>query len=120
MHVDPTGADLKKFLQESPDEPFVMLNLVRYAEGGREKYTEYLRAAEPHMERSGARVIYFGAGRQSLVAPDLEEWDAVLVVWYPSPASFTEMIRDPEYVEISRLRTEALSAAVLQPTRPIS
>lgn len=119
--VDPVGTDLKKFLTEFPDEPFVMLNLVRYAEGGRALYTEYLRGAAPFVEQAGARVIYFGAGLPSLVpsADAGEDWDAVVLVWYPSPAAFLAMIRDPGYAKVSELRTDALSAAVLQPTRPV-
>ena len=30
MAVDPTGADLKAFLEEDDGEPVVMLNLLRY------------------------------------------------------------------------------------------
>ena len=53
MAIDPTGADLKAFLTSAPDEPFVMLNLLRYAEGGREKYSRYLAATAPHLEKVG-------------------------------------------------------------------
>lgn len=119
MRVDPTAAELEKFVSESPDEPFVMLNLVRYVPDGQARYTEYLKAAAPLVEKAGARVLYFGAGRTSLVAPDLEDWDAALLVWYPSPAAFAAMAQDPEYAEVSQLRTGALAAAVLQPTRPL-
>ncbi|MCW2719383.1 MAG: hypothetical protein JWR81_3205, partial [Pseudonocardia sp.] len=36
MAVNPTGADMKAFLATDPDEPIVMLNLLRFAEGGAE------------------------------------------------------------------------------------
>jgi hypothetical protein len=42
--VDPRGADLKRYLQEEPGVPVVMLNLLRYAEGCRELYAQYARA----------------------------------------------------------------------------
>ncbi|MDG4831458.1 hypothetical protein O7627_19355 [Solwaraspora sp. WMMD1047] len=32
------------FLAEEPDRPFVMLNLLRFADGGRERYRQYTRA----------------------------------------------------------------------------
>lgn len=115
--VDPAQADLESFVRDAPDEPFVMLNLVRYAEGGRELYTQYLRDAAPFVERVGAEVTYFGAGLPSLVPGGSEAWDAVMLVRYPSPRAFLEMVSDPEYAEVSRLRTKALAAAVLQPTR---
>jgi len=34
MPVNPVGADLKRFLAEDPGGPVVMLNLLRYADGG--------------------------------------------------------------------------------------
>jgi uncharacterized protein (DUF1330 family) len=38
-------------------------------------------------------------------------------VAYPSREAFSQMVADPEYQQIAHLRTEALSEAVLQPTR---
>jgi uncharacterized protein (DUF1330 family) len=40
-------------------------------------------------------------------------------VRYPSRRSFVEMVRSPEYQAVSRLRTEGLIEATLQPTAPI-
>ncbi|WP_181310030.1 DUF1330 domain-containing protein [Nocardioides campestrisoli] len=119
MTVDPGTADLETFLATAPDEPFVMLNLMRYAEGGRALYTEYLRRAAPYVEAAGARVLYLGKGGTPLVGGDAQAWDAVMLVWYPSPAAFTAMVDDPEYVQVSHLRAQALAAAVLQPSRPL-
>lgn len=120
MAIDPTGADLKAFLTTAPDAPFVMLNLLRYAEGGREKYSRYLEATGPHLEKAGGRVVYFGKGRDALVAEEGQAWDTVLLVWYPSPRAFSQMVADPEYHEVSKLRSGALAEAVLQPTSIIT
>jgi hypothetical protein len=35
MAVDPRGVDLRRFLQEDPGGSVVMLDLLRFAEGGR-------------------------------------------------------------------------------------
>jgi len=98
--VDPRGADLKRLLAEDPGGPVVMLNLLRFAEGGRPSYEAYAREIVPHLER------------------DTHEWDAVLLVRYPSREAFSRMVADPSYQSITHLRTEALSAAVLQATVP--
>ena len=37
-----------------------------------------------------------------------EEWDQVIVVKYPSRDSFIEMTQNPEYLEISKYRTDSL------------
>ena len=42
MAVNPTGSDMKAFLVDNPDEPVVMLNLLRFAEGGADRYDEYI------------------------------------------------------------------------------
>lgn len=117
MAVDPVGADLESFLADDPGGPVVMLNLLRFAEGGRELYARYGEAVgTTFLPRYGARVLYAGDGASALVAEDGQQWDAVLLVRYPSRAAFAQMVADPEYQQVTALRTRALSEAVLQPT----
>ena len=118
MPVDPTGQDLKRFLAEDPGGPVVMLNLLKFADGGREHYEAYAREIVPFLERVGAHVVYLGDTSTTLVAPEAHEWDAVLLVQYPSRASFSRMVADPEYQQITHLRTRALTEAVLEATVP--
>ena len=118
MTVDPRGADLKRFLAEDAGGPVVMLNLLRYGRGGEPGYREYVHRLAGHLERIGAEVLYVGDCSTVLVAPSTHEWDAVLLVRYPSRAAFSEMVADPEYQRITHLRTGALSGAVLQATTP--
>ena len=120
MAVDPTGHDLKRFLSEAPDEPVVMLNLLKFKEGGRESYDQYAREIVPFLEKVGARLVYLGDTSTTLVAPESHNWDAVLLVRYPSRRAFSQMVADPDYQRITSLRTEALEEAVLQATVPWS
>jgi uncharacterized protein (DUF1330 family) len=118
MAIDPSGADLARFL-EADDGPFVMLNLLRFrADGGRQRYLEYARATAAVLPRFGAELVYAGDGDPALAAEDGQTWDAVLCVRYPSRRAFCEMVADPEYQQLARIRAEALEEAVLQPTRP--
>lgn len=115
--VDPTGHDLKRFLAEDDGGPVTMLNLLRFKlDGGRESYNKYSRAIIPFLDEVGGEVVYYGNTATALVAPQGSEWDAVLLVRYPSRQAFSRMVADPEYQQITHLRTEALDAAVLQPT----
>jgi uncharacterized protein (DUF1330 family) len=116
--VDPTGQDLKRFLEEDDGGPVVMLNLLRFkADGGRESYTKYSRAILPFLQEVGGEVVYFGETSTPLVQPGAgNDWDAVLLVRYPSRRAFSQMVANPDYQAITHLRTEALDAAVLQPT----
>jgi uncharacterized protein (DUF1330 family) len=116
MAVDPTGSDLKRYLEEDPGGEVVMLNLLRFAEGGRPSYERYAEEIQPFLEKVGARVVYLGDCSTSLVPADGTGWDAVLLVSYPSRQAFSAMVADPDYQRITHLRTEALSEAVLQAT----
>jgi uncharacterized protein (DUF1330 family) len=118
LPVDPSGSDLKHFLAEDPGGPVVMLNLLRFKEDGRAGYEEYARQIKPFLDKLGAEIVYFGDTSTSLVAPQSHAWDAVLLVRYPSRQTFSSMVADPAYQEITGLRTEALEDAVLQATIP--
>jgi uncharacterized protein (DUF1330 family) len=115
--VDPTGQDLKRFLAEDDGRPVTMLNLLRFKPGGgRASYDAYAKAIVPFLDEVGAELVYLGDTGTPLVAPDSHDWDAVLLVRYPTRAAFSHMVADPAYQQITHLRTEALEAAVLQPT----
>ncbi|MTV24077.1 DUF1330 domain-containing protein [Nitriliruptoraceae bacterium ZYF776] len=120
MAIDPTGDDLRRLLAEDPGGPVVMLNLLRFdPDGGRERYAEYARAVgRTFLPRYGGEVVYAGDGHPALVAEDGQAWDAVLCVRYPSREAFARMVADPEYQEVTHLRTGALLEATLQPTTP--
>lgn len=120
MPVDPRGEDLKRYLEQDPGGPVVMLNLLRYLPGGTESYRAYSVALKDYLPRIGAEVLYAGNCSTSLVAPPSWDWDAVLLVRYPSRRAFSEMVRDPAYQAVTHLRTEALTEAVLQATVPWS
>jgi len=117
--VDPTVEDIRRLMAEDDGGPVVMLNLLRYAgEEGRASYQRYAEAVGKFTDKVGAKLIYAGDCSTALVAPEGHEWDALLVVRYPSRTAFLEMVKDPDYQAITHLRTEGLEAAVLQATRP--
>jgi hypothetical protein len=71
MAIDPKGSDLAAFLAAEPDSPVVMLNLLRFADGGRELYRQYSRAfRDTFAPRYGVEVIYAGDGDSALVAEE--------------------------------------------------
>lgn len=120
MPVDPTGHDLKRLLAEDPGGPCVMLNLLKLRERGRASYEQYAQRIEPFLAEVGAEVVYVGDCSTVLVAPEGHDWDAILLVRYPSRRAFSQMVANPEYQKITGLRTDALSDAVLQATIPWS
>lgn len=118
MAVDPQGNDIERFLQEDPGGPLVMMNLVKFKEGGRASFAEYANAVMPFMLKAGAQPLYAGDCSTPLVAEPGQTWDAVMLVRYPSRAAFLQMVSDPEYQRFNHLRTAALHEAVMLATLP--
>lgn len=113
MPVDPTGAQVKALVTSDLTGPIQMLNLLRFKpEGGRESYDKYLAGTSEFLARVGGEVLYRGDARQVVIG-DETEWDLVLVVRYPSKEAFLEMLRIPEYQEVTPFRTDALLDARL-------
>ena len=106
--------DLDRFLAEDRGGPVVMLNLLRFRPGGAERYDEYRCALLASGVAADAEPLFFAAGGGAALEGD--DWDAVVLVRYPSREVFAGMVRSPEYRAIEHLRTEALEDAVLQPT----
>jgi uncharacterized protein (DUF1330 family) len=118
MGVNPRGADLQRFLDQGPEGEVVMINLLRFAKGGREQYEAYAYAIEPFLLKVGGELTYAGIAGDALVAEDGQAWDAIVIVKYPSRDAFRQMVMDPGYQAITHLRTSALRETVLQPTSP--
>ena len=118
MAVDPDREAMRRYRQEDPGGPVVMLNLLRFGRDGRESYARYAEALTDYLPQVGGEVLYAGDGGTALVAEDGQAWDAVLLVRYPDRAAFVSMVRDPGYQAVTHLRGQALVEAVLQPTAP--
>ena len=54
-----------------------------------------------------------GTGDQVLIGDVEQDWDAVLLVEYPSRAAFIEMVSSPEYLEAHAHRERALERTIV-------
>ena len=115
-------------LAGSGDGPVVMVNLIRFREeatepcegmSGAEAYGRYSQETLPHLARVGGRVLSAVACQDAVIGPGEREWDMVILVEYPSPAAFLEMISDPDDLETHRLRAAALEDSRLIPSRAV-
>lgn len=102
------------FIQTEINGSFQMLNLLKFKEHvsetgltGKEQYQEYMKAAAPFIQSSGAKLNYLANTVYSVIGPQENEWDKILLVEYPSKEAFLNMVMDPEYP--AQLRTLALS-----------
>lgn len=101
-----------------PDQPVVMLNMLRYREraeagfgvdgmSGQEAYGVYGRRFAKLNPRFGGEPIWMGKVLHSIIGA--EEWDIVILVRYPTRQKFLDMLNDPDYQEIAPIRAAALS-----------
>ncbi len=130
--IEPTAEQLSVVSELDPDEPVVMLNLLRfrsvadYSENpnlapdhpisGAEAYQRYGEAAQPHLEEAEASLEYLSACGSTIIGPSDEQWDSIILVRYPSPVAFIEMVTKPAYQALSGHRTAALADSRLVPT----
>jgi uncharacterized protein (DUF1330 family) len=113
--IEVSEGELNRFVAADPGRPFVLLQLLRFAEGGREKYLEYSAAAQPILLRLGAKVLYAGECVAPSFAGTEKAWDAVIVVRYPARAAYAGMLADPAWQALVQLRSSSLREALLLP-----
>ena len=108
--LEPTPEQFAALAGRPADEPVVMINLLQFkTDGGRESYLRYTQEVAPHLQRVGGTVRYAGAA-PGVVIGDGEKpwWDAIIVVEYPSPAAFLDMVSNEEYLKVHEYRAAGL------------
>jgi uncharacterized protein (DUF1330 family) len=108
-------------LMTAPDDgPVVMLNLLKFkpratnAEStGGEEYRRYGDAAVEMIEARGGKVLWTGRADQVLIGDPEQDWDAVLLVQYPSRAAFVDMVTTPEYDKAHGHREAGLERTIV-------
>jgi uncharacterized protein (DUF1330 family) len=116
--VDTRPTQLAALKALPADAPVVMINLLKFNEGGgRERYLQYGREVAPHLARVGATVRYGGSAPVNVIGDgERPWWDAILVVEYPTPSAFVDMVKDPGYQQVHEHRAAALQRGDLVAT----
>jgi uncharacterized protein (DUF1330 family) len=116
--VDTRPTQLAALKALPADAPVVMVNLLKFNEGGgRERYLQYGREVAPHLARVGAEVRYSGTAPVNVIGDgERPWWDAILVVEYPTPSAFVDMVKDPGYQQVHEHRAAALQRGDLVAT----
>jgi len=118
MTIKTTEDQVAALMSLPQDEPVVMVNLLKFKEGdGAASYQRYAEEAVPHLARVGASVVYGGATPAVILGDGAKPWwDAILLVRYPTPGAFLEMVADPAYHEVHEHRAAALDRGDLVAT----
>jgi uncharacterized protein (DUF1330 family) len=103
-----------------------MVNLLKFrsddaSDGeGVAEYRRYGDVALEMVRAQGGRVLWGGTAEQILIGDAEQDWDAVIVVEYPSRAAFLAMVSSPEYLEAHAHRERALERTILIACTPAS
>jgi uncharacterized protein (DUF1330 family) len=132
--VRASKAQLATFVKDSQldDAPIVMLNLLKYREqaeypkgfnaepcSGKQAYERYSQGARGTLKEVGAQAIWKGSSKSTLIGPDGDYWDDVILVQYPSRKHFLKMVKSDAYKKASVHRTAALEDSRLICTEEI-
>ena len=108
--VETTPEQFATLAARPADAPVLMVNLLKFkAQGGLESYRRYGREVAPHLERVGASIRYAGTA-PAVIIGDGERpwWDAILIVEYPTPQAFIDMVTTAEYAKVHEHRAAGL------------
>jgi uncharacterized protein (DUF1330 family) len=108
--AEATGAQITALTARPADEPVLMVNLLKFkTDGGLESYLQYAQEVAPHLQRVGGTVRYAGTAPAFVIGEgESPWWDAILVVEYPTPQAFIDMVTTPEYAKIHEHRAAGL------------
>ena len=118
--ITPNIEQFQQLAASTDTGPVVMINLLKFRNGnspseepGVEEYRRYGDVALEMIAQQGGRLLWAGTGDQVLIGDVEQDWDAVLLVEYPSRAAFIAMVSKPEYLEAHAHRERALERTVV-------
>ena len=110
MTLEPTPEQIAALAARPADAPVVMVNLLKFrADGGGENYVRYVQEAAAHLARVGGTVLFAGNSPSVVIGEEEKPWwDAILIVEYPTPAAFLDMVTNEDFGKVHEYREKAL------------
>jgi len=120
MHIHPTQSQLEAVLSMEGDQPVTMLNLLRFNDRakpghgcdgmtGREAYEEYGRRVAALDPPFKGTPVWLGDGVATVIGPENEQWDQILIVKYDTAADFLSAVSRADYLEAAPARDAAIA-----------
>lgn len=125
--TEPTNQQLKEMARVDVDQPFDMVNLLKYrafasynsanqnavGRTGREAYGEYGKVVLPMIFQLGGTLVYRGSCKFQFVGDENQNYDELIVVRYPSIRAYLEMFDSSQYQSAIPHRKAGLEFRVL-------
>ena len=125
--VTPPKEKFVDFIKNYPSQtPLVMLNVLKFKnksgngdESGETAYNRYGKNVKPLLEKVGAKAIWAGNVKKTVIGDYNAQPDRILIVYYPSKEAFIEMSTSEAYLKIGDDRKIALEYGGLIATETI-
>ena len=126
MSIRPNADQFTAYATSDLEGEVVMLNLLKFrssgrddSESGRDAYTRYSDTVAKMVESQGGRLVWGGSARHVFIGDvDANDWDAVVLVSYPSRQAFLDMVSTPEYDKAHEHRSDGLADTVIIACKP--
>lgn len=128
MGVMPSPEQMKAMMENGPDGPIVMVNLLKFRAkaayepsrpeageslSGAEAYQRYGAVAQKCVAEEGGRIVWGGPQALVFIGGAEQDWDQVICVRYPSRQAFLKMVSSPHYLAATYHRTAGLERTAL-------
>lgn len=125
MSIQLPPEQLSRFMENAPEGPIYMLNLLKfkeraeYADGrdtdltGEQAYALYGAGVGKLIAELGGRMVFSGKMNVQLIGDGDLAWDTVGIVEYPSIEAFQKMTASAEYQEVHVHRAAGLEHQLL-------
>ncbi|MFT5201225.1 MAG: hypothetical protein ACI9C1_000597 [Candidatus Aldehydirespiratoraceae bacterium] len=127
-HIEPDQHVIAAMSEADPNEPVVMLNLLRFREralagfgvdemSGQDAFWHYGTLNREAEVQYGSEPIWLGSAHRTVIGA--EDWDLAILVSYPTRQHFIDKLADPTYQEIAKIRSAALEdSRLIELTQP--
>jgi uncharacterized protein (DUF1330 family) len=119
MAIYPTAEQFKTLLEGPPDQPVVMVNLLRFKPhadapdaglSGAEAYDRYGVEMRKLVESHGGRILWTGRVDSIVIEDGASSYHAIALVEYPSRRKFVEIAQSAEVAAIGVHRAAGLES----------
>jgi len=128
MSLMPSPEQMKAMVENGPDGPIVMVNLLKFRTNavyepsrpeardgisGAEAYGRYGVVAQKCVAEAGGGIVWGGPQALIFIGGAEQDWDQVFCVRYPSRQAFLKMVSAPQYLDVTYHRTAGLERTAL-------
>lgn len=116
MTLYPEKSQIENLLNGPSDSPVVMINLLVFKD--RSSYEKYQLAVAKLLPEYGAKVVWAGEMRSTVIGKNVPAFETIYLVQYPNHKAFVDMTSSPAYLEDKIHREEGLESQWLLATTP--